>query len=179
MSDRSPEKLPADFATGWRSYLEKHSFPGIRVGMTSVGRGVFAARDFVAGEHVLTFHGALVEGEEGRELSDTVQIGADSYVDPIPPVKFVNHHCEPNTGLRNGVELHALRAIPEGEEIRFDYSTCMGESFWTMECRCGSADCRGLITDFALLPEVLRLKYSRLGIVQPFLLEPVLKAAGV
>ncbi len=169
MSSRSPQKLPADHVRGWQDYLVKHPFPGIRVGMTPVGRGVFADRPFAEGELVLTFHGPVLEGEAGRRLSDTVQIDWDRYVDPIPPVKFVNHHCNPNTGLRNDLELHALRPIQEGEEVRFDYSTCMGEEFWTMECRCDSPRCRGLIRDFAWLPDEVADHYLKLGIVQKFL----------
>ncbi len=169
MSSRSPQKLPADHVKGWQDYLEKHKFPGIKTGQSAVGRAVFAARPFKTGEQVLTFHGPVLSGTVGRELSDTVQIDWDRYVDPIPPVKFVNHDCDPNTGLKNEVELHALRDIPEGEEIRFDYSTCMGEAFWTMECHCGSPKCRGVIRDFALLPRETSLRYLELGIVQPFL----------
>jgi hypothetical protein len=58
-----------------RERKEYPGFPGVYVGMTKVGRGVFAARDFATGEKVLTFIGPEVDEETGRELSDTVQIG--------------------------------------------------------------------------------------------------------
>lgn len=153
------------------SGVERDPFAGIVVGRTDVGWGVFAARPFTPGELVLTFRGPILKGEAGAALADTVQIGKDEYVDPIPPVKFVNHHCDPNTGLKNKVELHALRTIREGEEIRFDYSTCMGENNWTMECRCGFSKCRHKIVDFVLLPAELQTHYLALGIVQPFLMD--------
>jgi hypothetical protein len=178
MSERKPHKLAPSALGGWESYAGSHEFPGIRVGMSNVGRGVFADRPFRKGERVLTFHGPILEGESGMALSDTVQIDWDRYVDPVPPVKYVNHHCEPNTGLNNGVELIALRDIGEGEEIRFDYSTCMGEENWTMECKCGSPHCRHLIADFALLPAPLQTRYIGLGIVQPFLIGQTPKPSG-
>jgi hypothetical protein len=66
--------------------------------------------------------------------------------------------------------LIALKPIPAGEEIRFDYSTTMSEDHWTLECRCGEPDCRGLVKDFHLLPSVLQEQYVERGIVQTFIL---------
>ena len=40
-----------------------------------------------------------------------------------------------------------------------------------MPCCCGSAECRGLIVAYRLLPEYLRCKYAVLGLVQRFLVE--------
>ncbi len=134
-----------------------------------VGLGLFAARSFRKGECMIVFEGPLVEGHEGRLLSDAIQIGPEVYIDPVPPGKYVNHSCNPNAGLVNNVYLHALRDIPEGAEIRFDYSTSMGESFWTLECACNSPVCRGLVADFVQLPPELRAKYLELGIVQDFI----------
>jgi uncharacterized protein len=151
--------------------IDESLFPGIKVAMTNVGRGVFAKRDFRAGEFVLAFHGPVVGEEVGRELSDTVQIAPDRYVDPIPPVKYVNHSCVPNTGLKNGIELHAIRPIKAGEQICFDYSTCMGEKYWTMECECGCPECRGVVRDFEMIPSLYQHRYIQLQVVQDFLME--------
>lgn len=137
--------------------------------MTKVGRGVFTTRAFAAGERVLVFRGPVVGASIGRELSDTVQISMNHYVDPVPPFKFVNHHCVPNTGLKNGVELYALRPIPAGEEVCFDYSTCMAEENWTMICECGSNECRGIVRDFATIPVLYQHRYVMLGVVPEFL----------
>lgn len=82
----------------------------------------------------------------------------------------MNHSCNPNCGIRNGV-LVALRNIIEGEEIAYDYSTTMDERYWTMACRCGAAACRGIVDDFRTLPEELRRQYLSLGIVMPFIAE--------
>ena len=45
----------------------------------------------------------------------------------------------------------------------------MHEDRWTMACRCGAANCRGLVADFRLLPPERQQHYLKLGIVQPFI----------
>lgn len=134
-----------------------------------VGRGLFAARRFRKGECLLVFEGPLVEGQAGRDLSDAIQIGEETYLDPMPPGKFVNHSCSPNAGIVNNVFLHALEDIEKGEEVRFDYSTTMGESFWTLDCLCQSPACRGRVLDFVTLPRLVQARYLELGIVQDFI----------
>jgi hypothetical protein len=70
----------------------------------------------------------------------------------------------------------AIRDIGIGEEICYDYSTTMAEGFWTLQCRCGAESCRGLVTDFELLPDQIREKYLSLGIVQRFIAHKVRQA---
>ena len=72
----------------------------------------------------------------------------------------------------------ALRDIEAGEEIRFDYSTCMSERLWTMRCRCGEANCRGIVRDFHDLPAEIRRRYLAAGIVQRFILREISDAAA-
>jgi len=147
---------------------------GVRVGDTDVGRGVFVTRDFAAGEEILTFRGTpldfaatLVKGD--REC-DAFQIGPDSYLDLEPPGVFVNHSCAPNVGVRGDLVLFALRDLRSGEEIRFDYSAAMDEGSWTMPCRCGAADCRGVVRDFETLPLETKRRLIRQGVVPAFIL---------
>jgi hypothetical protein len=87
--------------------------------------------------------------------------------------RFVNHSCNPNAGLRDNRHMIALRPIEAGEEIRFDYSTCMSERLWTMHCRCGESNCRTVIRDFHDLPDETRRRYIALGIVQRFIIEEI------
>lgn len=80
------------------------------------------------------------------------------------PTRFINHSCEPNLRIfaRVGdhankhvhdLALFAIRDIPRGEELTFDYVDGVAEheidandadlrAFMT-ECRCGSKKCRG------------------------------------
>lgn len=84
----------------------------------------------------------------------------------------MNHSCSPNAGLvkfQNRLFIFSITEISPNDEITFDYSTCMNESEkWTMKCACESAECRGLIANFSLLPEALREKYIGMGIIPDF-----------
>jgi D-alanine-D-alanine ligase len=56
-----------------------------------------------------------------------------------------NHSCNPNTTYE-GLNVIALKNIPEGEELTLDYSTFLDENMEPFDCRCGSPNCRGRIT---------------------------------
>ena len=55
------------------------------------------------------------------------------------------------------------------EEIFYDYSTTMDEDSWTLQCKCGSQNCRKIVKDFKFLPQELQKKYLELNIVQNFI----------
>lgn len=65
----------------------------------------------------------------------------------------------------------AIHDITSEEEITFDYSTSIDQDSWTMNCRCGSKNCRGVIGEFRLLPNEIQTKYIRLGIVPEYVLK--------
>ncbi|HRK31344.1 MAG TPA: SET domain-containing protein-lysine N-methyltransferase [Tepidisphaeraceae bacterium] len=146
----------------------------VYVGKCDLGKGVFAARPIAAGEMLFAIGGIIIDfatvHARGERECYPVQIATDQYIDVVEPGSYLNHSCDPNVGIRLGNIVVALRDIQRDEEIRFDYSTTMGENCWTMNCRCGSKRCRGIITDFELLAPEVRQEYITLGIVQPFLL---------
>jgi hypothetical protein len=47
----------------------------------------------------------------------------------------------------------------------------MSEDNWTMECRCGAPNCRGIIRDFGELPVDLQRRYLDMRIVQSFIVD--------
>ena len=105
----------------------------------------------------------------------TVQSGPSSHIELNSDLVYINHSCAPNAGLRftaDGVFLTALQPIPAGEEIAWDYSTTLAEPDWSMQCGCGSPQCRGVVRAFALLPAETQDRYRALGIVAPYLDEP-------
>ncbi len=128
------------------------------------GRGVFAVRDFAKGEEVLQFVGDTKDVKEFADLTYALQIGPTTYLGPSGRIDdYVNHSCDPNTGVRDPdgrVVLFALEAIAKGDEITFDYSTTQAGQHWPISCACGSANCRGTIGDFADLPQE-RQRYFR------------------
>lgn len=56
-----------------------------------------------------------------------------------------NHSCSPNT-VCDGLNVVALRNITKGEELTLDYGVFLDEHTESFVCRCGSPQCRGLIT---------------------------------
>jgi hypothetical protein len=147
---------------------------GVYVADCDHGRGLFVSRDVAPGEVILRFTGPVIGLAEalakGEDQANPLQVGPREYIDLEPPGVFINHSCDPNAGVRDDVVLVALRAIPAGKEVRFDYSTSMWEEKWTMVCQCGSPDCRGLVRDFPLLAGEVRARYLSLGVVQRFII---------
>lgn len=149
----------------------------VEVGPSPHGHGVFATQAFVPGQPILLLAGPVLRHAEvlarGRDRVYALQIGADEYLDTMPPGRYANHSCDPNAGIMNDRMLIALRSIEPGEEIRFDYSTTMTQDHWTMECRCGEPICRRVILDFHHLPPITQNRYLQLGIVQRFIVNEV------
>lgn len=147
---------------------------GLYLDRTQVGWGVFAAKSFAAGEHILTFAGPEISLRQTLELGRwsmyPIQIGEDRYIDCRPPAAFLNHSCEPNGAVKDTVRLVAGRAIQPGEEITMDYSTTMsGDCETGMTCLCGSPRCRKVITNFEDLPVGVREDYLKRRIVSGFI----------
>ncbi|MEI8229563.1 MAG: SET domain-containing protein-lysine N-methyltransferase [Candidatus Peregrinibacteria bacterium] len=101
------------------------------------------------------------------------QIAADEYIGSSGGLDdLINHSCEPNCGIREKdgrFFLCAIRDLPAGTEISFDYSTVMNDGSYKMDCACGSPVCRRVVGDFRDLPEHLMIKYLGLGIVLPYI----------
>lgn len=143
-----------------------------------LGRGLFADHSYKAGDEILRFEGrtvpASIVAAMGDEECYMIQIGRDLYFEPQAPGRYTNHSCDPNAAIKDDYRLVALRDIQPNEQICFDYSTTMSENNWTMECRCGSTNCRSVIRDFSELPESLRRRYLDLQVVQGFIVDEAL-----
>ena len=112
------------------------------------GRGLYALREFNAGEIVLRWDlSHTIPNEQVASLTEAER----RYTHPLddkrtlivqPPERFVNHSCRNNTEVRDFCDV-ALRRIEVGEEITSDYgSDGSGVRF---DCLCGSDNCRGRI----------------------------------
>ena len=150
------------------------------VGETHLGKAVYAAAGFAAGETVIRFSGRRVSADRvPAAMQGTadrfVQITADSFMGPSGRVDdLINHSCTPNTGLRfaaDGVVLVAIRDIAPGEEIAWDYSTTLSRPSWRMPCACRSAACRGTIGGFESLPIERQRWFLEHDMVAPYLRE--------
>jgi uncharacterized protein len=153
-----------------------------------LGKGLFANRLIRAGEIIFVFAGPVIGFPEAVAKGDRecypLQISKDKYIDLAEPGCYANHSCDPNAGVRDGangqsVRLVAIKDIPPGTEIRYDYSTTMDEDYFTMACRCGSPKCRGRVTDFKLLDSEVQERYLALGVVMSFIARQYAKKMNV
>lgn len=148
------------------------AFGSIYLALGDLGVGVYAKKPMRAGDTILRFAGPIIDfaraAAKGDEECYTLQVDQDHYMDLEPPGCFVNHSCDPNACVR-AMRLVALREIPSGTEIRYDYSTTMDEDWWTMQCRCGSRLCRHQIKDFKHLDTEAMTRYLRRDMVPPFI----------
>ena len=96
------------------------------------GMGIRIGDDAKKGEVIFRFKGPLKfkinqSKEDALANPDWVGVAKDQWIDPDKPYKFINHSCNPNTGIKGKVTVVALRDIKEGEELTIDYSTIEGD----------------------------------------------------
>lgn len=154
---------------------------GFAVRDTISGKGVFADRQFAKGTVLFPFTGPVLPESAlptpyATAEDHYIQVGPKRFMGPSGGIDdLVNHSCDPNAGLvfrSDRIDIVAIRDIPAGEEIAFDYSTTMRDDPWTMRCACGSPTCRGVVAEFARLPDDVKKRYLELGIVPSYVTRP-------
>lgn len=136
------------------------------------GQGQIALEPMRSGELICAFGGRVMTLEACNQLPPEVQemalqisevpalvVGPMS-TDEFSNGDYFNHSCSPNAGLRGDLRLVALRDIAVGEAITFDYATCMTEDDWTMECHCGTANCRQQVSGRDWMIQALQREYA-------------------
>ena len=73
------------------------------------------------------------------------------------PGLYINHSCNPNSGIKNSVKIVAMKNIRRGEEVTFDYSTSESEKGWYLICHCENKNCRLIIRSYKSLSTELKL----------------------
>jgi SET domain-containing protein len=133
------------------------------------GLGVFTLIDIPKGHPILKIDDTRQVTEENplRESAGEYERHCDylaggKVVLMQSPERHINHSCSPNTFVKTigGIRyVFALRDIPAGEEITYDYCiNGFGDTLW--QCNCGSPRCRKEIhSDFFHLPLELQLEY--------------------
>lgn len=158
-----------------RSFSKRQSADLILREVPGKGRGVFATGNFKAGQFVLEFFGDIRDVDSFADLTYALQVGPKDFMTASGGIDdYVNHSCDPNSGIRSEdgrIILFALRAIKSGEEITFDYATTQEGGFWTMTCCCESPSCRRTIGDFSDLPEDRQDFYISRQAVLPYVLD--------
>lgn len=153
--------------------------PRVQVRQSRVSaKGLFATAPIKKDEPVVVFGGVVfstadVEAGKAKKRS-LLMVGEDLWLgerpeDPDQVDWFLNHSCDPNLWFQDEVTLIARRDIVAWEEVTLDYAMHFGDAKWTMKerCRCGSPNCRGVITGRDWMLEDLQKRYS--GHFSPFL----------
>jgi len=135
------------------------------------GRGLFATADIAKGEIVAIKGGHIVEGKVLRETIAPalgpveIQIDDDLYIAPVTPEEremsmlYSNHSCDANLGLRGEITFVAMRDIKAGEELTHDWCITDDDTY-SMECNCGTPNCRRTLTGKDWQKPELQEKYA-------------------
>ncbi len=139
------------------------------------GFGLYAIEPIPQGELLAMWGGQVVTTDQLGELpverqTHGIQIQEDLYLVPVTHgelADYFNHSCDPNSGLDTPISMVAMRDIPTGEEVCFDYAMSDSSDYDEFECHCGSTNCRKTITGHDWqLPE-LQERYD--GYFSPYL----------
>jgi SET domain-containing protein len=98
---------------------------------------------------------------------NAIGIAPDTWLDPFEtdPLRYVNHSCDPNMGIKGKVTFVALRDIHPHEHITIDYSITECDTLWNFKiqtgsnCKCGAKKCRVIIRSIQFLPVDIYKKY--------------------
>src|SRR5439155_12268160 len=121
------------------------------------GRGLFATTDIAKDEIVAVKGGHIVDRKTLRERITPrlgpveIQIGEDLFIAPVTDEErelsmlYSNHSCNPNLGMRGEIKFVAMRDIRAGEELTHDWAMTDDDDY-SVECKCGAANCRKILT---------------------------------
>ncbi len=136
------------------------------------GLGLFAQEKLNKGELIVDYSmgmGKYIGTEESDELfakgmDHMIQVDNNLFFaatneNEREQADFINHSCNPNSGIKNSLQIVAMRDIESDEEITIDYAMSESSDF-EIKCHCGSADCRGSIKGTDWMNSELQKKYN-------------------
>jgi SET domain-containing protein len=134
------------------------------------GKGLFAKEAISAGEIVAVKGGHILTRQEWatfeRSLgSAEIQISEDLFIAPVEQARrdgsmlYTNHSCDPNIAIQGQIVFVAMRDIAPGEELTHDWATA-DDLDYEMECKCGSPNCRGVVTGKDWMKKELQERYE-------------------
>ena len=130
------------------------------------GRGVFAVQDIAEGETLIEYVGEHISWDEAqaRHPHDPTDPNHTFYfsledgnvIDALyggNSSRWINHSCDGNCEadeVDGRVYIKALRNIPAGEELNYDYGLIIDERYTKKlkaeyPCWCGAETCRGTL----------------------------------
>lgn len=148
----------------------------LKLGPSKLGKGVYTTVTIPANVPIIEFRGDIFSSAELKHPpSKILQIGLDTYLGPSGDLDdYINHSCNPNCTLHivgNRALLYSKFFISKDIELTFDYSTSSTDSMerWSMQCKCGTANCRKIISGFQYLDNTLQKDYKDKKIVPIYL----------
>ena len=144
------------------------------------GSGMFAREPIKKGETVCIVGGSVMTDAEFEAFQSTyrnynaIQIDDHLHLVEDPEVTrtlegSMNHSCDSSIWMADEVTLVARRDLKTGEEATVDYALFTTQSNWMLDtrCRCGSPDCRRIITGDDWRREDVQERYR--GHFSPFI----------
>ena len=136
------------------------------------GNGVFAAREIPAGTRIIDYGGRRITSEQADAMHPVnpddpfhtffFSLSTGKIIDGGnrgTDARWINHSCAPNCETQEndaGTRVHiiALRDIPAGEELFYDYGLVMDGKITKKlqkeyQCLCGNPECRGTMLALA------------------------------
>jgi len=134
------------------------------------GKGLFAKAAITKGEIVAVKGGYILNAQEREEMEKElgpaeIQIAEAFFIAPVRKEErdggmlYTNHSCNPNIAIQGQIVFVAIRDITPGEELTHDWATT-DDLDYELECKCGSAKCRGTITGKDWTKKELQEKYK-------------------
>src|SRR5437870_12666894 len=147
------------------------------------GRGLFAIAPIAQGEIVCVKGGYIVTRAGLRTMPEwyggaDIPVADNLYIGPLCQEEregsmiFSNHSCEPNIGVQGQIVFVAMRDIAAGEELTHDWATTDDDDD-EMECNCGTASCRKILTGQDWRRQDLQEKYR--GYMSWYLVDKIRK----
>lgn len=134
------------------------------------GQGLFAIAPVAKGEIVAIKGGHILTTQEWTAIEEglgsaEIQIAEDLFIAPVQQEQrdgsmlYTNHSCDPNIAIQGQIVFVAMRGIAPDEELTHDWATT-DDLDYEMECNCGAANCRGIITGKDWTKKELQEKYK-------------------
>ncbi len=117
----------------------------LAVKRSAAGLGLFAAQDIPAGRFIVEYWGRLVTDDEADRIGGKYLFSLENgkTIDGTTrenTARYANHACRPNAESRtagNRMFLYALKRIPAGTEITYDYGKEYADEYIKPHgCRC-------------------------------------------
>ncbi|KAE9547183.1 hypothetical protein FO519_009605, partial [Halicephalobus sp. NKZ332] len=137
------------------------------------GKGLVAIKLIKKGEIVSPY----VPGQPTYSINDVLSMTPEEYkvlrhygyqcreniiIHEQSEERYMNHSCDPNLSWIDDDTVIANRDIQPGEEVTYDYSTTEVTLPLTMECHCGSSDCRKIVTNLDHRDPAWQAKYGNM-----------------